>query len=742
MKKLIKRISAAALAAVTALSIAACEKNTDGNDTQTASEEYAYKAVSAELNEEITGDYDEFAYYGDKTYFLSKKYPAENGNGVDAYLNIVNTDGSGFRSVQLCSREDNAGVSEVVFTPDGNGYYVHMSDTEEKTNCLLKIIDENGTETGSVDITAAMEKYFINGLYVYRIGVDGSGNFYITDYSNIIVLDKDGNSKGFISLGNGVQAFVTDKNGEMYVWGWSGSGYELNKLDIPDGVSEEKPKAVDMPFEGYNNHIISGNGVDTDFYVYDNEALYSWNIGEEPQKLLDWVKAGVSVIETSDVFYAGNDIFVCAGKSFPYEYPKFSKLTKQLVSTGDKKEIILAGDEYSISSYIKNQVVKFNAVSDKYFVTIKEYKYDNISQLNLDLTSGKVPDILITGSYTPTETYIAKGLFTDLYDFIDNDSELSRDDFVPNLLTSFETDGKLYRFTDSFTVYTVLGKTSIFGNDMGITVDKLNETAASRSPETELFAGFTKTDILRYAMEMSGSEFIDFKNGSCDFNSEDFIKILEFANGHINDIDFDSYFDDAFWSRFDTMFSDESALLMVAYLTDYTDIICFEHTQFDAKVTALGFPCQNRIGTSFVVDSGFSVAEKSANKEGAWEFVRTLLLSEYQDCADKFPVRKDSLEKYAASAMKYDPDRVIQPIVMMGGMSLSVGVRNIDAMKQGDIDKMNEVIASANGIMSYNESVLEIITEEASYYFNGSKTAEDVAALIQTRVQLYLDENA
>ncbi|MDE6600327.1 MAG: hypothetical protein K2K34_09645, partial [Oscillospiraceae bacterium] len=350
MKKLIKRISAAALAAITVLSLAACEKNTDGNDTQTASEEYAYRAASAELNEEITGDYDEFAYYGDKIYFTSMKYPERNGEGVDAYLNIVNADGSGFKSVQLCSREDNAGVSETIFTPDGNGYYVHMSDTEEKTNCVLKTIDENGTETGSVDITAAMEKYFLNGLYVSRFGVDGSGNFYITDYSDIIVLDRDGNPKGFISVGNGIQAFVTDKNGDMYIWVWTGSSYELNKLDIPDGVSEDKPQAVDMPFEGYNNHIISGNGVDTDFYVYDNEALYSWNIGEEPQKLLDWVKAGVSVIEASDVFYAGNDTFVCAGKSFPYEYPKFSKLTKQLVSTGDKKEIILAGDEYSISS--------------------------------------------------------------------------------------------------------------------------------------------------------------------------------------------------------------------------------------------------------------------------------------------------------------------------------------------------------------------------------------------------------
>lgn len=741
MKKLFKRISAAALAAVTAMSLASCGKSTDGDDTQTASEEYAYRAASAELSNAIIGDYDAFEYYGDKLYFLSKKYPDESGNGVDAYLNIAGTDGSGFKSVQLCSCADMADASAPIFAPDGNGYYVYMSEKEEKTEYLLKTIDENGLEINSVDFTEAAE-HFLEGLSVWRLGMDGSGNFYVTDYNNLMVFDKNGTYKGFIETENGVDAFVTDKNGDVYIWQWTGDGYELSKLDIPDGTAEEKPKAVDMPFEGYNNHIISGNGVDTDFYVYDNESLYSWNIGEEPQKLLDWVKAGVSVIETSDVFYAGNDTFVCAGKSFPHEYPKFSKLTKQLVSTGDRKEIILAGTEYSISSYIKNQAVKFNATNDKYFVTIKEYKEDNVNQLNLDLTSGKIPDILITNSYTPTETYIAKGIFADLYEFIDNDSEIKREDFIPNLLSSFETDGKLYRFTDSFTVYTVIGKTSIFGDKMGITVDRLNEIAASRPAGTEMFAGFTKTDILTYAMEMSGSEFIDFKNGSCNFNSEDFIKMLEFANGYISDIDFDAYFDDAFWGRFDTMFSDESALLMVTYLTGYTDIFGFEHAQFDDPVTAVGFPCENRIGTSFVADSGFSISEKSPNKEGAWEFVRTLLLPEYQDCADKFPVRKDSLDKCAASAMKYDPDRIINPLVMMGGMALSSGVAGTPALKQEDIDKVNGVIASANGIMSYNSSVLEIITEEAASYFSGSKSAEDAASLIQTRVQLYLDENA
>lgn len=51
-----------------------------------------------------------------------------------------------------------------------------------------------------------------------------------------------------------------------------------------------------------------------------------------------------------------------------------------------------------------------------------------------------------------------QGNFADMYEFIDSDSELSREDFLPNLLKASETDSKLYTFSDRFKVFTVLGK--------------------------------------------------------------------------------------------------------------------------------------------------------------------------------------------------------------------------------------------------------------------------------------------
>lgn len=129
----------------------------------------------------------------------------------------------------------------------------------------------------------------------------------------------------------------------------------------------------------------------------------------------------------------------------------------------------------------------------------------------MDMLSGKTPDILMIGNETPADTYVTKGIFADMYEFIDSDSELSREDFLPNLLKASETDGKLYTFSDRFKVFTVLGKTSIFGDKMGITTEQLRNIAAQRPSGTEIFPGSCKNDILDYALYMSGSRLIDIK---------------------------------------------------------------------------------------------------------------------------------------------------------------------------------------------------------------------------------------
>ena len=46
-----------------------------------------------------------------------------------------------------------------------------------------------------------------------------------------------------------------------------------------------------------------------------------------------------------------------------------------------------------------------------------------------------------------------------------------------------------------------------------------------------------------------------------------------------------------------------------------------------------------------------------------------------------------------------------------------------------------------NQVYSYDQELMNIISEESAAFFSGQKSAKDVAAIIQSRVQIYVNEN-
>ena len=53
-----------------------------------------------------------------------------------------------------------------------------------------------------------------------------------------------------------------------------------------------------------------------------------------------------------------------------------------------------------------------------------------------------------------------------------------------------------------------------------------------------------------------------------------------------------------------------------------------------------------------------------------------------------------------------------------------------------------DVISKTTRVISYDESIMNIVTDEAAPFFAGQATAEETAAAIQSRVQLYVAEQS
>ena len=62
-------------------------------------------------------------------------------------------------------------------------------------------------------------------------------------------------------------------------------------------------------------------------------------------------------------------------------------------------------------------------------------------------------------------------------------------------------------------------------------------------------------------------------------------------------------------------------------------------------------------------------------------------------------------------------------------------------MTQEDVDKIYELINSVDAVVRSDDEINKIIEEESGAFFAGKKSVNDVANIIQSRVELYISEN-
>ena len=63
-------------------------------------------------------------------------------------------------------------------------------------------------------------------------------------------------------------------------------------------------------------------------------------------------------------------------------------------------------------------------------------------------------------------------------------------------------------------------------------------------------------------------------------------------------------------------------------------------------------------------------------------------------------------------------------------------------LSQADADIILGLIENTHSVYSYDQDILDIITDEVAAFFAGEKTAEDTAAMVQSRVNLYVQEQS
>lgn len=405
-----------------------------------------------------------------------------------------------------------------------------------------------------------------------------------------------------------------------------------------------------------------------------------------------------------------------------------------------KKTIKMTVMGSSVDTNFQFRIAEFNSTSEEYEIEVTDRGTNDLANdidtINLEIIAGNTPDIL-EGFFMPIKSYAEKGLLANYYDFIDNDPEMSRDDFLENVFKACEINGGLYENITTFSIEAFMGKASIVGEIQGRTSDDFIDLAEKYPDKKFIDMPMSKSFIFEEFMRYGWQSFVDNETGKCNFNSEKFIRILEFCDTFPKEYDY-SYLKDQNYRKNEAEdLRNEKTLFTVwsRFIFDFYDLRKLEYNTLGEPPAIVGYPDAEGNGALINAYGSFIVFENSPVKEGVWEYLRNDYLDEYQKDiilhSDVFPVKKSALEFAAEDAKKG------YYLSYADEYSDEFGI-NTDEDNQRILDLINGATCRVDNSENF---VYNIIQEEAEMYFSGQRPVKETAEIIQNRVQNYLDEN-
>ncbi|MCM1149724.1 MAG: hypothetical protein NC319_06530 [Butyricicoccus sp.] len=713
-----KKIIALVLIAAALMSLAACGKGADG-PVETVEVPAEYDEVKYELA--LTAEFLDLPVgmaYASAQCRVGDTVWLGGGGESGAVIGPVSLGGDkggglagmpeGCEAVYaMCTAGDNIAVlagSEAKVLEDGNG---DIFESAER----LELLQFNGAEF--VSRTELGQQY----PYTFHYMMEIDGNLYILCRDALIMLAPDGSELGRFEHGdrNISMESMCVFNGELVVL-----ARDLNSFVTRFYRLDEQTLALcgEAEILDDNGRVFSGLGVVNDaltvdtgsgVYVLDGDfqlgdALFYWD------EL--FVSGGYQSFEEIDGGYLFFDPYqekLCLAR---WKEARVRKTVVMATDNGYGEALSLASD--------------FNRSQDVYFVKVNVYQaYEDgdIMRLQAETGAGNWPD-LFAFSQRGTLAEMRDELTLDnLYDYLDADTELSRDDLMQPVLRAMEQDGALYWLPWKFWIQTLIGPESLIGQP-GISVEDARRIARENDL-VPIQQWITREGLLETYSAVAAQQFVDWDSGTCSFDSEEFASILELcaelpASADVSD-GLDAYTGPNDPSLLDKYFV-MNPMLLTTQFTNRNGDFCFA-----------GYPDAAGNGSLFYIPLKLAITAGAQEKQGAWEFIR-FVLGEEEQSADVAGGNNGLCMNAAAFEWLLDELVKAGPTAYGNNREFTVEFTADDARK------LRELVDGTVLVLGADPTLEKIISDCAAAYFAGEKSAEEAARDIQGRAGIYVSE--
>lgn len=701
--------------------------------------------------------------YSVSSFFRDGLFYAESGNGFSVY----DTDGVcvGTYSFSGYNRGLNTGMTLLC-----NGSFVVM---ESLNLPYLAVIDADGNILHETELPSS----FVSGLRC--------------------IIRADENSI-YVMQGNTLYRYATDLAllRTEFLPGEYGTGMHLLEngvLLLGDRVSnasvyEAENGSVTLYFD---DAVLNTRGKD---YVYADAAgnVYTANENEvcltgktgESETVFTWT-SGSARFHPSMYILDGDTVFTYTAVGMENTQSYYCLIPYCALGEEHRRILTLGIHDIDNTGYVAALVDSFNQTNTSYYIETVLYDVEDYSDgytalEEMFLRGEDIPDMLclFNASYLKLNRTLAdKDAFVDL-------APHYADRLLGGLKHAYTVNGAMPFIPLGLNMNTLACSVTEIGETDSVTMDDVYALAQELEHGEALFSDpHTADDLYEIAM----SDFIDYENGICNFDSDAFRSMIRFTEQA------ESEYTDSSLGYFN-FYNTQGNVMTVSDLclrqSLQTGVLKFLNMPLSSPMHYLsvkqifgntpfrmcGFPLNDGYGIKTTGAHFLCITEQSENKGGAGAFL-DYTLSVQAQLSQKltdayFPVTAEAAETYLTKyyyyyedAAEWDSYYVHDPIsdtAVPSGVYVKPSLVTDKALTEAQMDAYRERgiafteyhISDAecaeimdflnhstmSGGVSDDSMVTAILEEELSAYESGAKTLDEVSKLIQSRVSIYLAE--
>lgn|GEM_PF-7028409 len=579
-----------------------------------------------------------------------------------------------------------------------------------------------------VELNGSYELFTVEGEYIGEVTAD--------DGEVITAVGRDKN--GIV--------VITEKDGSVFLRRIGESSAKLTAAEFSCNLGE----TVSQISKGTGGYSL---------FLRTRSRIYGVGENGEISSLFNCSAAEVNGDEVSGFCMDGEGNFTICENSYVDNSVKIAKYTQCDPSELENIPVLEVGIREGMERLAEDTVEAYNSMQSDIVVKLVEYDEpepnqatETLSKLENDIISGNLPDMFImtsvNGRFCGTEL-MEKGVFCDLTEFMADDDELRKDNIFPeifNILT--RENGEIPLLSTGWRLELGnYGKSAVIDKYLeGIETFDIDGYLdfLEKLPKDKGVESYYDTDtVLNRFTRLSWMTWVDVENATCSFDSDSFIRFLNYAAAGTGDIEQQMQetqeIDDTKDRR---QYLDDTAMMRFGGISGFSDYMTNIRGSFGGeKLTIIGLPTLEG-GRTYAELAGqtLAIADSSDMKAQAWEFLKYYM----QNNSTEMPVFPLTISGFDAEYERLKDG--VDDEELGKGWYYWDGKKNKDlgSMTESDKNYILELLGKTYPPKKYidndDDTPYNIYYEETDRFFAGEYTAEKCAEVIQNRMETYLSE--